>query len=153
MKKRTLLFGAAAVVLLMSIGCLQTTSIGKSQMTQDPHKAAIEELSARNPEGLPDYAYSSMKSKAGYVAAIELKDVFSTVPCYCSCGAVGHESLKDCFIDGEGFEEHASFCDICVSEALDVYQWQKQGLSPGEIRLRIDEKYARYGEPTDTPRV
>jgi hypothetical protein len=65
-----------------------------------------------------------------------------------------HKTLRDCFLEGEnGFEEHASYCDICVNEALDVYTWQMEGMSLEEIRSRIDAKYSRYGEPTDTPLI
>lgn len=82
----------------------------------------------------------------------EISAVLAKVPCYCSCGAIGHDSLKGCFISEDGeFSDHASYCTICVDEALDVDQWYKEGVSVEEIRTRIDEKYSEYGEPTDTP--
>jgi hypothetical protein len=120
----------------------------------DALDAVIEELTKTVSDDLPDYALNSKKMQAGYLVALQMPDVLERMPCYCSCGAVGHKSLRDCFLEGgDGFEEHASYCDLCVNEALDVYTWQKQGLNLQEIRSRIDEKYSRYGEPTDTPEV
>ena len=58
-----------------------------------------------------------------------------------------------CFYDrktGE-FDEHAAGCTTCLDEAKDIGEWMKEGLTPKEIRTRIDEKYAERGEPTDTP--
>ncbi len=112
----------------------------------------INEL-ANSVEGLPEYAMASTRTKAGYAVALEIPESLEAIPCYCSCRAIGHMSLKDCFIDGDGFEEHASFCDLCVNEALDVFKWQKEGVPLAEIRSRIDEKYSRFGEPTDTPPI
>ncbi len=112
----------------------------------------IEGLSS-SAEGLPEYSLVSTRTKAGYRAATEIPEILEKMPCYCSCGAIGHKSLKDCFIDGDGFEEHASYCDLCVDEALDVYRWQKEGVPLAEIRSMIDEKYLRFGEPTDTPPI
>jgi len=145
------LFLAVPLFLFIFAGCLQASNMSNEALDQ---AAVVTALSAREVPHLPDYAHVSQRTKAGYVAALEIPETFSKVPCYCSCGAVGHRSLRDCFLDGEGgFEEHASFCDICVSEALDVYTWQKQGVPLSEIRQRIDEKYQRFGEPTPTEDV
>lgn len=114
----------------------------------------INELTTTYAADLPEYAFNSKRTQTGYLIALQMSDALERVPCYCSCSAIGHESLKDCFLEGDaGFEEHASYCDLCVSEALDVYTWQKQGISMEEIRSRIDEKYSKYGEPTDTPKI
>ena len=37
------------------------------------------------------------------------------------------------------------------STDLDVAGWQEEGYSLEQIRGRINDKYAEYGEPTDTP--
>jgi len=119
----------------------------------DPQQYLINELLISSSfSGFPDYAYTSDKTHAGYLVATKIPDVLEKIPCYCSCGAIGHKSLSDCFITAnEGFADHASYCDLCVEEALDVYSMQKDGLSLVEIRSKIDEKYSKYGEPTDTP--
>jgi len=114
----------------------------------NPHttSAPISEAST-----LPTYAQSTPTVTQAYMISTEISDILAKVPCYCSCGAIGHDSLKECFISEDGeFADHASYCDICVSEALDVDQWYKEGLSIEEIRTRIDEKYSQYGVPTDT---
>ncbi len=121
----------------------------------DPQQYLINELLISSSfNGFPDYAYTSDKTHAGYLVATKIPDALEKIPCYCSCRAIGHKSLRDCFIKDSGvFADHASYCDLCVEEALDVYSMQKDGLSLGEIRSRIDEKYSRYGEPTDTPPI
>lgn len=78
----------------------------------------------------------------------------ATIPCYCGCGSsLGHESLLDCFVasDGTGFDSHASSCAICTNEADDVRRLSSEGTEPATIRTWIDEKYGKYGVPTDTP--
>lgn len=51
--------------------------------------------------------------KEAYRFAIANPEVLSAFPCYCGCGAMGHESNLDCYIkeirpDGSvAFEDHA----------------------------------------------
>lgn len=101
---------------------------------------------------LPSYAYVSARSEQSYrvslTPAIQERDVFSKIPCYCGCVGVGHESLKDCFLD-----DHGSFCDICQFEALETYDMVNKGLSLGEIRAAIDNRYGNSGPGTKTPPV
>jgi hypothetical protein len=40
-----------------------------------------------------------------------------------------------------------------VEIALDVLQWNQQGVPLKDIRTRIDSKYSKYGIPTPTPPV
>ncbi|MEE8358532.1 MAG: PCYCGC motif-containing (lipo)protein [Candidatus Hydrothermarchaeales archaeon] len=151
------------IVILIIGGGLVYSSITnrgegkKSSKTADvdPQQYLINELLISSSfSGFPDYAFTSEKTQAGYLVATRIPDALERIPCYCSCGAIGHKSLKDCFTkDDGGFADHASYCDLCVEEALDVYGMQKDGLPIGEIRSRIDEKYSRYGEPTDTPPI
>jgi Protein of unknown function with PCYCGC motif len=82
----------------------------------------------------------------------------AVIPCYCGCGPspnLGHESLLDCFIlpDGSGYESHAALCAICTGEADDIRRLSAEGTESAAIRTWIDEKYGKYGVPTDTPRV
>ncbi|MHB1324941.1 MAG: PCYCGC motif-containing (lipo)protein [Thermoleophilia bacterium] len=39
----------------------------------------------------------------------------------------------------------------CLDEAMDLGQWQGEGLSVLAIRERIDTKYSERAEATDTP--
>ncbi len=81
------------------------------------------------------------------------RTVFEKVPCYCGCGrAIGHQNLYDCFVLPSGsFSDHASGCTVCQDEATDVLRLSAAGESPRAIRAWIDNEYARYGPPTDTP--
>jgi hypothetical protein len=153
---RSLLVIAVVLIAIAGGATLIMTKMGGGKGPDDGRfsNPVIDELIISSSDGLPEYALSSKKTEAGYRVAMEIPDVLEKMPCYCSCGAIGHDSLKNCYIKAEGgFEEHASYCDICVNEALDIYTWHKEGVSLEEIRSRIDAKYSRYGEPTDTPQI
>lgn len=107
------------------------------------------------PVSLPDYAMQSKQIEDAYIIATQIPDVLEKIPCYCSCGGIGHKSLRNCYINDDGtFGNHGAFCQICINEAYDVYTWYTQGVPVAEIRKRIDEKYGtRFGKGTDTPPV
>ena len=73
-------------------------------------------------------------TRAAYEAAPMHRDLFAHLPCYCGCGL-----LK---------EPHASLGDVPAR----VRKGEAQGLDHAAIRARVDEKFARAGPPTDTPR-
>ncbi len=149
-RKRLFFLGIFFVIITL-ISSFYVVSRGGD--VDGPEDSMIQGLIDKSPGGLPDYAVSKRRTQAGYVAALEIPGLLERVPCYCGCAAVGHKSLKDCFINDDGtFDDHASYCDLCVSEALDVYRWDQEGRSLKEIRAMIDEKYSRYGDPTDTPK-
>ena len=67
----------------------------------------------------PSYVYTNALTLKAYKFATEHPEVLEQIPCYCNCGMMGHRFLRDCFIHDDGtYEEHASFCDICVGETL-----------------------------------
>lgn len=79
-------------------------------------------------------------------------DLAERIPCYCGCGkSLGHQSLKDCYLRPNGYNDHAVGCLICGQIASDAEELSKAGLDVAAIRARIDEKYSVYGPPTDTP--
>ena len=108
---------------------------------------------------LPSYAYTSAESLRGYRIALRIPDILEKIPCYCGCGemehlSVKHRNLRDCFIFDDGtFDDHASYCDVCLYIALDVDRWQ--GLPVKEIRAKVDAKYGdgRFGPATKTPPI
>lgn len=104
---------------------------------------------------LPDYAYYSQKTFDTYTIATKIPEVLEKLPCYCGCGVhSGHKSVKNCFLkDTGGYDDHGTYCDMCMDEVLDAYKWYIDGLSIKEIRQRIDEKYGKFGPGTDTPPV
>ncbi len=103
----------------------------------------------------PTFVYDSALSLKAYKIAVRIPNLLFSIPCYCDCGrASGHKSLHDCFFNADGtFNDHASGCEVCGLEALDIAKWQGQGKSLKEIRTMIDAKYAAYGHATDTPAV
>lgn len=65
---------------------------------------------------LPDYVRLNAPPavKEAYRFAIANPDVLKSIPCYCGCGAVGHQSNLDCYVkdmrpDGSRivFDNHA----------------------------------------------
>lgn len=152
---RSMLILGIVFIVVAGLSALVISKSGSGSQSNDVDNLnpLIIELTSMPSKRLPDYALTSKKTEAAYRVAVEFPGIVERFPCYCSCGSIGHKSLRDCFLEGDGFEEHASFCDLCVSEALDVYMWQKEGVPLKEARSRFDEKYSRYGEPTDTPLI
>ena len=102
----------------------------------------------------PTYVYDSALSLKSYKLAVKDADMLFSIPCYCDCGrASGHRSLHDCFFKDAGFNDHASGCEVCGLEMVDVAKWQGEGKSLKEIRGLIDAKYVAYGHATDTAPV
>jgi hypothetical protein len=94
---------------------------------------------------------------AAYRFALERPDVLQWIPCYCGCGGMGHGSNLDCFFKGRAasaaivFEEHGSYCDICVETANLASKMLRGGRSIGEIRIAVDTTFGGGAVPgTDT---
>ena len=112
----------------------------------------LTSINVTPPREFPSYVYNSDQVLQAYEAAVRMPEVLQIIPCYCGCGeAHGHQNLKDCFFKADGsFNDHGAFCEICDMEVADIAQWRAEGYSLEQIRGLIDEKYPRYGEPTDT---
>lgn len=100
--------------------------------------------------------------KTAYATAASVKDILSSIPCYCGCGeSAGHKSNLNCFIkdaneDGSVvWDDHGTRCGVCVDTATTVAELNKQGKSVKEIRAVIDGTYStgKYAPPTPTPEV
>jgi hypothetical protein len=107
---------------------------------------------------LPGFmADAPAKFKQAYQFAIANPHDLETIPCYCGCGAMGHQNNLDCYIqevalDGTiTFDNHARGCGICVDITQDVMMLKGQGKLPSAIRAFIDDKYSKFGPSTDTP--
>jgi hypothetical protein len=108
---------------------------------------------------LPNYAYRTAAVTQGYVASVELKNLFEYMPCYCGCAdmshlAYNHRHLRDCFYDDAGeFSQHAAGCSTCIDIATMVWSMVNNGATPIDIRNMIDNQYsaADYPPPTNTP--
>ena len=109
----------------------------------------------------PAYVRANARTEAAYSYALEASDVLRWMPCYCGCGAMGHGSNADCFfkptmagLTGITFEEHASYCDVCVETALMVKQMRGEGASLRAIRDAVDTQFGSggaSGTPTALP--
>ena len=95
----------------------------------------------------PAYVTANAATEEAYAFAIEHPRIVEWMPCYCGCEAMGHGSNLDCYFkDGQpgdrpAFEEHASFCDICVDITLKAKQLDADGKSLREIRQTIDQTF------------
>ena len=94
--------------------------------------------------------------QAAYKFALARPDVIGWMPCNCGCGADGHRSNLDCFFDrresGEiTFQEHGSYCDICVETSNLAAKLLDEGKSMAEIRAAVDATFGGGGHSTDTP--
>lgn len=109
-------------------------------------------------EARPGYVRQAHPRVAeAYRYALERPDVIQWMPCYCGCEAMDHRSNLDCFLRSRmaggavAFEEHASFCDICIETALLAKQRLAEGRSLAEIRAEVDATWGGAGVPgTDT---
>ena len=72
-----------------------------------------------------------------YQFAVANPEVLTQIPCYCGCGAMGHDS-------------HALGCSICVDITLDTMRMLDEGQTVPEIKATIDQTYAQYG-PSNMP--
>jgi len=96
------------IVLLFSLMVLIVSACS------GPGGAAQPELALAPESALPDFVQDAPPQvKEAYRFAIANPDVLSAFPCYCGCGAVGHQNNLQCYIkevrpDGTiEFENHA----------------------------------------------
>jgi hypothetical protein len=105
----------------------------------------------------PAYVQSAnARTQEAYAFAIARPDVVDWMPCYCGCGAMDHRNNTDCYMKPrtEGapvvFDEHASFCEICVDITLVAKSMSAEGKTLLEIRARVDGMYGNAAPGTDT---
>jgi hypothetical protein len=106
---------------------------------------------------LPDFVQSAPPTvRAAYQFAVTNSHSLETVPCYCGCSRLGHQSNVDCYIkdvalDGTiTFDNHAVFCGVCVDITQDVMRLEKEGKSAQQIRTYVDAQYSSFGPSTNT---
>lgn len=139
-----------AVLTLTGVFLLASCSFGQSAPIAPEAPVAANVAPEQE---FPSFVYNSARVLQAYETAIKIPEVLPFIPCYCGCGeAQDHQNLKDCFFLEDGsLNDHGAFCDICDLEVIDVAAWQAEGFTVVEIRGLIDDKYASYGEPTETP--
>lgn len=144
---------AVAWLFLLRADALRSASVSAPTASADFANDIASEATQAVEVELPSFVYNSALSLQAYKLALSQPEILSPIPCYCDCGrASQHKNLKDCFFkDGGELNDHASNCDVCQDEIIDVNRWRAEGKSQREIRDSIDAKYRDYGEPTDTP--
>ena len=95
------------ILLLTVLTSSVSACVGPAGTTQEKSTLAPE-------SALPDFVHDAPPQvKEAYRFAIANPDVLSAFPCYCGCGAVGHQNNLQCYIkevhnDGSiQFENHA----------------------------------------------
>lgn len=139
----------------------ENTQTLKSTLTQVEQIA--KSVQSKGEVKLPSYAYTNPLTLKAYKYATEHPEMLEQIPCYCGCGSHGseasdykpHRFLRDCFInDNWEFDEHASFCDVCIGEAIKTQDYLAKGKTLAETRALIDQEYGKIGaEKTNTPPV
>jgi hypothetical protein len=94
-------------LLLLVLSLVAGACIGATRATQP-------ELALAPESALPDFVRDAAPQvQEAYRFAIANPDILSKIPCYCGCGAMGHQNNLQCYIkeirtDGSiEFENHA----------------------------------------------
>jgi hypothetical protein len=100
-------------------------------------------------------ASAAQRTQAAYAFSLARPDLLRFLPCYCGCVAMEHRSNLDCFIKPGGgspvaFEEHASFCDICVDIALKAQDMLAKGNTLIQMRAAVDSEFGGRAPGTQT---
>jgi len=123
-------------------------------------KMGLRELTAKAKEGLekkyrgekwekyqfPRYVYSSEAVQVGYKIAVKEPELLAKFPCYCFCEEMGHKNLAYCFLQKGAvgkFDDHASTCNICYTQAMRAFLWSELGAMEAEILKAFKEIYGQ----------
>jgi hypothetical protein len=123
----------------------------------DMHMPTTDEVTSTW-KARPDYVAALPAAGQGaYAFALARPDVLQWLPCYCGCVGIGHRSNLDCFFQRREvkgtyqYEEHASFCDVCVKTANLAAGMLQQGSTMTQIRAAVDSTFGGGTAPgTDT---
>src|SRR3989338_7906342 len=113
------------------------------------NKQTGKAISANN---LPSFATAAPIVEEAYKFAFSNPEALNGVKCYCGCmqhlhdGRIHKRGLLDCFMKEDGSaEKHASQCDMCIKDALQVKQMTENGVDKETIKATIDSKYVNLG--------
>ena len=148
-----------SIALLVMLGLvLSACNTGRGRDVSEglsPYTAADTAATAQ--AAYPAYVTSELRD--AYEFAVAHPEVLSYMPCYCGCGlTVDHASNLNCFIAGVAsygrviFDDHAVYCDTCLSIARDAERLLQQGKPLRDIRSYVDLMHGQKGPGTDTPR-
>lgn len=153
-------FQAGLLIIAVLVTASAATACAQGEATAPQHSAAptmaaMDGAQAAAWAGRPDYTHTSPRTEEAYRYAMEHPLVLQWMPCYCGCGAMGHGSNLDCYFEPSAtgsivFEEHASYCGVCVDITLRTKQLATSGTSLAGIRGAIDAEFGGVGPGTDT---
>jgi hypothetical protein len=165
LNSRARLHGAAQacllIVALLLTGSAAAACTGDHASTPS-HTASATMSSMNNAQAAawavrPAYTHTTARTEEAYRYAMEHQAVLQWIPCFCGCGAMGHGNNLDCYFEPSAsgsvvFEEHASYCVVCVDITLRTKQLAASGASLSTIRTTIDAEFGGIGPGTDTER-
>ena len=153
--------GACVLIVAVLVTASAAAGCGQGQTTDThsatPTMAVMDGAQAAAWAVRPAYTHTTARTEEAYQYAMEHPLVLAWMPCYCGCGGVGHASNLDCYFEPSAggsivFEEHASYCGICVDITLRTKQLANSGAALASIRTAIDAEFGGAGPGTDTER-
>jgi len=130
------------------VGMPSTGGMGDSTMLPTP-----DQISAAWATRPAYVSHNGHETEEAYAFAVARPDVVGWMPCYCGCAAMDHRSNLECFLKRRdsgasiAFEEHASYCDVCVKTALMAKQMLAQGATLRQMRAAVDDAFGGNGAP------
>jgi hypothetical protein len=166
--RRPIYSSVVMIVVLLAAGSAVTACTqgkGQPQASAAVHSAATPGHAAAAPAeaarsaawaARPGYTALSAATEEAYHYALNHAQLLKWIPCYCGCGPIGHGNNLDCYFEPRAdgaivFEEHASYCRICVDITLRAQQLAGRGASLISIRNAIDAEFGANGYGTETP--
>jgi hypothetical protein len=137
------------LVLLAFVGGLSAGCAPQEDAGHALHLANVSQLPA-------DIQAAPVVVQQAYQFAVAYPEILQRIPCYCGCGAIGHESNYACYVagtDSDGkpiFDSHALGCSICVDITQDTMRLLRQGKDVPAILVYLEQTYSRYG-PSNLP--
>jgi predicted small secreted protein len=151
------LLAVLAIFTLGLAGCNATPGDGQHSTVQPARPYTAQDVSLNQNTTMPSFVTAAMRD--GYDYALNYPEQLQYIPCYCGCGlTAGHKSNLDCYVAGVDkngmaiFDNHASYCTICLEITRDVKRLSAEGKSLPEIRAFVDQAHGEKGPGTDTPK-
>jgi hypothetical protein len=118
-----------------------------------PTSAEVDAMWAARPAFVQT---ADARTQEAYAFAVARPDITDWMPCYCGCVAMEHRNNTDCFLKPRAvgititYDEHASYCGICVDIALKAKSMAAEGRTLIEIRAAVDSQFGGSAPGTDT---
>jgi hypothetical protein len=161
MTKMPIRFLFGLLLLAVGLGTVSCSGgdIARVRFTPTPAAPKVE-LSLASLSAMPGFVQDAPPTvQQAYRFAAANPEVLKKFPCYCGCGAMGHQDNLGCYVKGfqpDGsieFDNHAAGCGICVDITQDVMRFMRQGQDLKTIRAYVDKQYSQYAASTNTPPI